>query len=591
MRPLPLPARRFAASLMVAAATTLAGMAAGPAVGQGLTGDAVTPADPVTAAPVDAGAYLAAREAEGQRDFAQMVTFLSRLLDEAPEDPALRELLVIAHLSLGEVDRAAALSGPLVAAVPDNAAGGLALIAQGFAARDYAAVLDRIAAGGQGNPLLDGLVTAWAQMGQGRVSDALGTLDEVAARPAAQAFALYCRALMLALVGDAEGALALLEGPEGMGAALNRRGQLAYVQLLGQVDRFEDALAAIEARLGATTDPQVARLRRAFEARQSLPFDLIATPAEGMAEVYALLAGAVLSPQSQRESLLYAQAALAINPDLSDAWILVGQIYEDLGLLSLAAAAYDRVGAEDGFALVAALGRAQVFSAQDDHDAAIAVLEAAIAGHPDSRIAPQVLGDILRRAGRHGEAIAAYTAAIEGLQADGRAVGWQLWFARAVAHERSGDWPPAEADFRAALEVEPDQPTVLNYLGYSLVERQEKLDEALEMIQRAVAGEPMSGYIVDSLGWALFRLGRYDEALPVMERAVELLPQDPILNDHLGDVYWAVGRKREARFQWRRALSFGPHDDLDMDRVRRKIEVGLDQVLADEGTPALHPDR
>ena len=167
---------------------------------------------------------------------------------------------------------------------------------------------------------------------------------------------------------------------------------------------------------------------------------------------------------------------------------------------------------------------------------------------------------------------------------------WLVYFSRGITHEREDRWPEAEADFRKALELRPDQPQVLNYLGYSMVEMQENLDEALDMIERAVAAQPDSGYIVDSLGWVLYRLGRYDEALVQMERAVELLPVDPVVNDHLGDVYWAVGRKREAEFQWHRALSFielGESNDAEPDRIRRKLEIGLDAVLAEEGAPPL----
>jgi len=152
-------------------------------------------------------------------------------------------------------------------------------------------------------------------------------------------------------------------------------------------------------------------------------------------------------------------------------------------------------------------------------------------------------------------------------------------------------WDKAETDFRAALDLNPDQPQVLNYLGYSLVEKQDKLDEALDMIKRAVAARPDSGYIVDSLGWVLYRLGRYDEAVGHMENAVELMPVDAVVNDHLGDVFWAVGRKREAEFQGKRALSFVDPDDAsaeaDPERIRRKLEVGLDKVLAEEGAPPL----
>mgnify|MGYP000565807262 FL=1 len=200
------------------------------------------------------------------------------------------------------------------------------------------------------------------------------------------------------------------------------------------------------------------------------------------------------------------------------------------------------------------------------------------------------LGDLLRQQEEYGRAVRAYDTALELTPEDGP-TRWFLLYARGISHERQKNWKQAEADFRAALELNPDQPQVLNYLGYSMVEKQVKLDEALNMIERAVAARPDSGYIVDSLGWVLFRLGRYDEAVSHMEKAVELMPVDPVVNDHLGDVYWAVGRSREAEFQWKRALSFVDPDDenaeADPDRIRRKLDVGLDQVLAEEGAAPL----
>jgi Flp pilus assembly protein TadD len=239
--------------------------------------------------------------------------------------------------------------------------------------------------------------------------------------------------------------------------------------------------------------------------------------------------------------------------------------------------------------MVAQIGRAEALVSAGDTQGAITVLQALVEQYPDQAVVFVTLGDTLRREERFVDARAAYDSAIA-LLGTPQENHWPVFFARGITHERQNEWPQAEADFRKALELRPDQPQVLNYLGYTMVEKKINLDEALDMIERAVAAEPDSGYIVDSLGWVLYRLGRYDEALVHMERAVELMPIDPVINDHLGDVYWAVGRYREAEFQWHRALSFiTPEEstDADPERIRRKLEVGLDAVLAEEGAPPL----
>jgi len=192
---------------------------------------------------------------------------------------------------------------------------------------------------------------------------------------------------------------------------------------------------------------------------------------------------------------------------------------------------------------------------------------------------------MLREDEQFARAAEAYSAAIELI--DTEVPGhWRLYYARGITLERTDRWDEAGADFRHALELNPDQPNVLNYLGYSLVEMRRNLAEAEQMIRTAVEQRPQDGYITDSLGWVLYRLGRYEEAVAPMERTVELLPVDPIVNDHLGDVYWMVGRKLEAEFQWKRALSFEPEPEEEK-RIRRKLEVGLDQVLEDEGEMAV----
>ena len=231
----------------------------------------------------------------------------------------------------------------------------------------------------------------------------------------------------------------------------------------------------------------------------------------------------------------------------------------------------------------AEIARAEVLLASDKDDAAIEVLQALTRSDPDRKEVWAAYADALRRLDRHGPAVEAYDRAIA-LDGGAESENWFLIYARGISREQTGDWPGAEADFRRALELNPDQPNVLNNLGYGLVEQREKLDEALDLIERAIAARPDDGYIVDSLGWALYRLGRTDEAVAPMERAVMLTPLDPILNDHLGDVLWTVGRRREAEFQWKRALSLDP--EVEENRIRRKLEVGLDVVLKEEGAAA-----
>jgi Flp pilus assembly protein TadD len=231
------------------------------------------------------------------------------------------------------------------------------------------------------------------------------------------------------------------------------------------------------------------------------------------------------------------------------------------------------------------LGRSAALRRAGRSDAAIEVLTQLAETHGDLPQVHQALADGLRRDGDYDAANASYSTALS-LFTKTMPFHWRLYFHRAVTFERLGNWSEAEADLRQSLALNPSQPEVLNYLGYSLVERQEKIDEALTLIERAAAERPDTGFIIDSLGWVLYRRGEFEQAVTHLERASELEPVDPVVNDHLGDAYWAVGRETEARFQWSRALSFDPTED-DAERIRLKLELGLDEVLLREGAPAI----
>jgi Flp pilus assembly protein TadD len=197
-----------------------------------------------------------------------------------------------------------------------------------------------------------------------------------------------------------------------------------------------------------------------------------------------------------------------------------------------------------------------------------------LAARPPQAAHAAAYGELMVRLGLWEEADAAFTRALQAAAGAGRDPDWRLLFARGAARNELARWPEAEADLLAALPSAPNDPELLNYLGYSWVERGERLEEALAMIQRAVLARPGSGAIVDSLGWAYFRLGEFEQATAFLERAVELEPADPLLNDHLGDAYWRTGRRLEARLQWRRALSLSPGEALRLD-LERKLEAGL----------------
>lgn len=537
------------------------------------------------------GAYLAGRHAAVRSDFDISARYYSAALARDPKNVELMESAALSYLSLGDVAKALPLGQMLEAEGSRSQVAHMLVTAGLIADDDYAKVLTRDGDERGIGPWVDGLVKAWAYMGVGDVTSAMAEFDQLAAEPGMQSFVFYHKAMALASVGDFESAVEIFGSREAGSAGQTRRGVMAHAEILSQLGRDEEALELIEENFSGATDPELDALILALNADESVSFSHIPDPRAGMAEVFYTFA-AVLKNENAGDNytLLYARIAQYLRPNHIDALLLTADVLEGLEQHDLAIAELKKVPASDPAYHAAELGRAAALRRSDQPEKAIEVLETLARSHGDLAVVHSSLGDVLREKERFKEAIAAYDRALERTDEDAPA-RWVLYYARGIAEERIGNWKGSEADFRAALAINPEQPQVLNYLGYSLVEQNEKLDEALNMIERAVAGSPDSGYIVDSFGWVLYRLGRYSEAVGQMERAVELIPVDPVVNDHLGDVYWAVGRAREARFQWRRALSFIDKTDADSeadpDRIRRKLDVGLDVVLKDEGAPPL----
>ncbi len=538
-----------------------------------------------------AGDYLAARQATYSGDYRAAAEYYGQAVAFDPTNGDLLERAVLANISLGDLERAQALADKMT---DQGMASQIAYMAQmaGYAqAENYTDVLKQIADNKGVGPLVDGLAKAWAELGQGDMSAALVQFDEVAKSDGLGAFAAYHKALALASVGDFEGAEAIFASNAAGGMQMTRRAVMARAEILSQLERNPDAVALIDDSFGADIDPGLDEMRARLDAGETLPFSHVRSARDGLAEVFYTLAGALSNEQNDDFTLMYVRVAEYLRPDHVDALLLSAELLEKMGQYDLAVEAFKKVPQDVPTYYAAELGRAGALRQSGDVDGAVEVLQQLTETHGDLPVVQSTLGDLMRQLERYEEAVTAYTSAIDTFSSPDQ-VQWFLYYARGIANERLSNWDASESDFRRALELNPEQPQVLNYLGYSLVEKQEKLDEALAMIERAVAAQPDQGYIVDSLGWALYRLGRYEEAVGHMEHAAELMAVDPVVNDHLGDVYWAVGRKLEARFQWRRALSFVDFEQMteeaNPERIRRKLEVGLDQVLAEEGSPPLN---
>lgn len=556
---------------------------------------AAAPAAPVAAAPEAdaltnglAGPYLAARSASASGDYQQAAALYDQAIEADPANPMLREAVILADVGRGDVADAVAPARVLQEAGATSQVGNLVLMADLAKSGDYAGLLKLMQAEGapQYGPLVEGLVKAWAQLGQGQMSEASAAFDAAAGLKGMRGFALYHKALALASVGDFEGADAILSAKGKEAIQLSRRGVLAHAEILSQLERDEDALIMLQNSFGTEPDPTIDALKAQLADGKRVPLSAVTKPSDGIAEVFFSVAGALSSESTDVFTLVYARLAQYLKPDHVDATLLTAALLESHGQYDLATAAYNQIPRDDPAYPVAELGRADAMVAGGRTDAAIEALNTLAKSYPDQEVIWATLGDTLRQAEKYADAAKAYDAAIKLFEADD-ASQWPVYYARGIAEERQKQYDRAEADMRKALALSPDQPQVLNYLGYSFLEQNRNLEEAVAMIRKAVEARPQDGYIVDSLGWAEYRMGQYAEAVPTLEQAVGLMASDPTVNDHLGDAYWAVGRTREAEFQWRRALSFGPETEADATRIRRKLEVGLDKVLAEEGAAPL----
>ncbi|MBI3704248.1 MAG: tetratricopeptide repeat protein, partial [Rhizobiales bacterium] len=325
--------------------------------------------------------------------------------------------------------------------------------------------------------------------------------------------------------------------------------------------------------------PLVVEAMNKLKAGAKLP-PLVPNAQAGAAEaLYGL--GASLGRRGGEDlGLVYLQLSLHLAPSHPLALLSLADLYESLKKPALAIKVYERIPAISPLHRNAAIQMAANLDALERADEAEKQLDALIKQHPDDQEAIMALGNVLRGHKKFAECADVYSKAIATIATPEKA-NWVSYYFRGICNERSKQWPKAEADLKKALELFPDQPHVLNYLGYSWIDQGINLDGGMDMIKRAVQQRPDDGYIVDSLGWAYYRVGNFEEAVKNLERAIELKPEDPTINDHLGDAYWRVGRVLEAKFQWAHARDLKP-DPEELPKIEEKLKNGLSEETSSQ---------
>jgi tetratricopeptide (TPR) repeat protein len=531
--------------------------------------------EPAISADAAYGPYLAGRHAQEERDYGNAALWFEEALKADPHSPELVSRTFDMEAQAGRFDAARPLADQALKLDSSDAVADLVLLIDRVKAGDKAAALARAdALPDDGlHRYVGPLARAWMRMATGNLAAADAALQNLDKFDGFAPLKYFQLGLLYDFAGKPD------KAEEYYKQTLNSTGQLNW--------RLTDAMANFYQRHGRRDQADAVYKRFIKENSGSelaesvlatkpvgIPAPLIGSAEDGLAEALFDLASVVNQPETTDLALLYVRCALDLRPHLAVAQLLLADILSGENKPQESLDVLAEIPGNSLYSWSARLRAAANLEALDRIEEAVAELRAMAAKEPSRASAEIQLGDLLRGQKRFSEAAGAYNEAIRRLKAAGTAPHWALYYSRGIAFERSGQWTLAEADLEHALELKPDQPLVLNYLGYSWIDRGEKLKRGLQMIEKAVALRPEDGYIVDSLGWAHYRLGDYASAVQYLEKALELVPDDPTINDHLGDAYWKSGRTTEARYQWRQALQFKP-DKEDIKPIEAKLEGGL----------------
>jgi len=525
------------------------------------------------------GNYLSGRLARGDHDTLAAAEFYSRALAGDPTNEIILEQAFLLEAAAAHWDNALKLAKDLVKIEPAHRIARFLLGCEAFKQGRYEEADEHFAAARQG-PIADltsTLARAWVQEAAGKPEEAFAILDSLSDADWAQFYQRYHRALIADVAGQRDVARqafaqAFKKNPSTLRVAD------AYARHALNANNRKLARQTIKTHIAkSASHPLSEALLAEIEAGNTPPL-LVVTPDDGLAEVFYGVGDALAGEGGLDMGIIFLQFALYLKPDFPLAYAALAEAYESAKKYELEMQALDQIKSDSPLWLNVQIQKAFALNSLERVDDAKVLLEELIEANPKDVRPLDALGNILRSHERYAEAREYYSRALELIDKPVKD-NWTLFYARGVCNERLKNWPEAEADFKQALALSPDESLVLNYLGYSWVDQGTNLKQAMDYIRKAVKLKPDDGYYVDSLGWAYYRLGNMAAAVEHLERAVELRPDDPVINDHLGDAYWKVGRKLEAKYQWQQALTLKP-DDEQTASLKEKIASGLPDTEA-----------
>ncbi|VAW14409.1 TPR domain protein [hydrothermal vent metagenome] len=572
------PITSFAISRLIMAVVVSLGFALGQ----------MTPASAQIAgfsSPSPSGSYLAGIEALDGLNTSEAASAFLDAAQSQWDNPAIIERAFVALVADGRVDDAKGLATRMLELSPGHNLAALVLGTIALKEHRYKSAINRLQALGLGNfiDIAGYVVRAWAYVGQSDLNKAFDVLDEMKTS-GLEKFLIYHRALMADVAGDPRAldfAKRAYQADQYVPTIVE-----TYARILGNAGNDKAALEVLSAYQGqGLSNPLVLQVRTDIEAGR-LPGKFASNPSQGAAELFRGIGAALVRDGEKDIAMVFLRLGLYLNPKDDSIAMAIGNLLDASGRYREANAIYSSISNSSLMKPGAIVLIANNIDAMGNRGEAIRRLENIVAKAPKNLEAVKALGDLLRMDEQYDAAAAMYTKALE-IVGGNHPGDWLYFYLRGISNHMRDRWDLAEKDFLSALNLNPDQPQVLNYLGYSWVDMGINLDRALKMIQRAVQSSPRDGYIVDSLGWAIYKLDRFEEAVPILEQAVRLMPNDPEINDHLGDAYWRVGRKLEARFQWKIATAVDTVGDVTK-RAAPKLKLGLDaaQSAAKQAKPA-----